>query len=288
MKKKSFAEIGIIGGSGLYEIGGVGDVREVRLKTPFGSPSDAVVLGTLSGARCAFLPRHGKGHRLLPTEINYRANLYALKSLGVRQVLSLSAVGSLKEELAPRHFVFPDQLIDETKTRAYTFFGGGVVAHVSLADPFCPGLSLALFDASQKLSLKSHLGGAYICMEGPAFSSRAESQAHKKMGCSIIGMTASPEAKLAREAEMCYAAAAMVTDYDVWKDDDGVNAAEVMATLKVNSRNAKRLVAGVLPALLQRPACACQSALKAAIITSPQAIAPGIKKKLGLLIGKYV
>ncbi|HVE14915.1 MAG TPA: S-methyl-5'-thioadenosine phosphorylase [Elusimicrobiota bacterium] len=285
---KPSAQLGVIGGSGLYQLEGMRDVREVRVKTPFGAPSDAIVLGTLGGARCAFLPRHARGHTILPGEINGRANIWALKSLGVERVLSISACGSLREELAPRHFVFPDQLADETKGRPSTFFGGGIVAHVAFARPFCADLSGLLYEESRGLGVSSHRGGTYICMEGPAFSSRAESEMHRQLGYSVIGMTAIPEAKLAREAELCYAPVSMVTDYDCWKEEDEVSAHKVVEHLHANVANAKRLLAAALPKLAALPrSCACKDALASALFTQRAAMRPAAAKKLELLIGKY-
>lgn len=282
-------KVGIIGGSGLYAMEGVADVRRVKVKTPFGPPSDDVALGTLGGVRCAFLARHGQGHRLLPSELPSRANIWALKSLGVERVISLSAVGSLQEKLAPRHFVFPDQIADETKGRPSTFFGEGVVAHVAFAHPFCGPLSDALYAAARDLGVTAHRGGTYICMEGPLFSTKAESHMHRQLGYSVIGMTAAQEAKLAREAELCYALAAMVTDYDCWKDDDEVSTEKVIEHLMANAANALRLVAAVLPAVAGAPrACPCATALKGAIFTRPEAMDRKTARKLDLLIGKYV
>jgi len=288
-KAKDAAKIAVIGGSGLYEMRGILDVREVRVRTPFGAPSDAVILGTIQGVRCAFLPRHGRGHVLLPSEINGRANIWALKSLGVERILSVGAVGSLKEELAPRHFVFPDQLADETRGRKSTFFGGGVVAHVAFADPFCMATARALHEAAQRLDIVSHLGGTYVCMEGPAFSTRAECAMHRELGYSIIGMTALPEAKLAREAEICYATMAVVTDYDCWKEGEEVSTEKVVENLFANVANAQLLIQKALPSLAaMRRSCACAGALEGAVFTQPKMIRPAARKKLELLIGKYV
>ena len=265
------------------------DVSEVEVKTPFGAPSDSVLLGTVAGVRCAFLPRHGRGHKLLPSEINGRANIWALKSLGVERILSFGAVGSLKEELAPRHFVFPDQLVDETKRRDSTFFGEGIVAHVAFAEPFCSAFSGLLHEKALGLGMTAHRGGTYVCMEGPAFSTRAESEMHRKLGYDIIGMTAIGEAKLAREAELCYATAAMVTDYDCWKDEDHVDASKVVAHLTANVANSQRLIEAVVPALERRDrSCPCAGALSTALFTQRAAMSPKTAKKLDLLIGKYV
>ncbi|MBI2361850.1 MAG: S-methyl-5'-thioadenosine phosphorylase [Elusimicrobia bacterium] len=281
--------LAVIGGSGLYQMKGVSDVREVRLKTPFGAPSDAVVTGTVGGVRVAFLPRHGRGHRLLPGEVPGRANIWALKSLGVERIVSVSAVGSLREELAPRHFVFPDQLADETKGRPSTFFGKGVVAHVAFAHPFCADMAALLHAQARTLGITAHKGGTYICMEGPLFSTKAESLMHRQLGYSVIGMTASPEAKLAREAEVCYTPVALVTDYDCWKEDDHVSTEKVIEHLLANVENAQRLLAAALPKLAELPRqCACASALKGAVFTDPKAMDKKTKRALGPLIGKYL
>ena len=279
------ARIAVIGGSGLYRMKGLEGLEERRVETPFGDPSDAVMLGTAAGVRCAFLPRHGRSHTLVPSEINARANLWALKSLGAEIVLSFSAVGSLREELAPGHFVFPDQLVDETKGRRSTFFGDGIVAHVSFAHPFCPEVSARLLQAAQALGIRSHAGGTLACMEGPAFSSRAESQTRRKLGYDLIGMTAIPEAKLAREAELCYAPVSMVTDYDCWKEGEEVSTEKVVAVLTANSENAQRLVAAVLPELQKMPrSCACPKALENAVMTRPEAMPEETRRKLSLLL----
>lgn len=256
----------MIGGSGLYAMDGLADVREVRVRTPFGEPSDAFVIGTLDGVRVAFLPRHGRGHRIAPTEVNARANLWALKSLGVSRLLSVSAVGSMKEEIRPRDFVIPDQIVDRTRSRPYSFFGDGIVAHVSFADPFCPVLRRALLDGCREIGVRAHDGGAYICIEGPTFSTRAESRVFRSWGVSVIGMTAVPEAKLAREAEVCYATVALATDYDVWKEGEEVSVEAVVGNLVANAENVKRLVRAVVPHLPPR-SCACGSALEHAIMT---------------------
>jgi 5'-methylthioadenosine phosphorylase len=292
MPRKSAAvkcRIAVIGGSGLYAMKGIEDVREVRVKTPFGDPSDAIAIGAIDGVRCAFLPRHGRGHRLLPAEVNSRANIWALKSLGVERILSLSAVGSLREDFAPEHFVFPDQLADETKRRDSTFFGGGLVAHVAFADPFCAAMSDLLHRTALELGLTAHRGGTYICMEGPAFSTRAESEMHRKLGYSIIGMTAIGEAKLAREAEICYSPVAMVTDYDCWKDGDEVSSSKVLEHLLANVANAQRLVAAVAGRLerLER-GCPCEHALKDAIFTRPESMDRRTVRRLGPIVERYL
>lgn len=287
-KNSEPVRIAVIGGSGLYAMPDLKAVKEVRVKTPFGPPSDAVTLGTLGGVRCAFLPRHGKGHRILPGEINQRANMWALKSLGVEQVVSMAAVGSLREELPPEHFVFPDQLFDRTKGRVSTFFGEGIVGHVAFAHPFCDSLSDTLYEVSRASGIPSHRGGTYICMEGPLFSTKAESDFHRKMGFSIIGMTASPEAKLAREAELCFASVAMVTDFDCWKEGDEVTQASVLSHLAANVANAQKLLRAAVAKVARRPrACACKDALKTAVLTDPKAVPKATLKKLDLLLGKY-
>ncbi|MFA5140386.1 MAG: S-methyl-5'-thioadenosine phosphorylase [Elusimicrobiota bacterium] len=285
-RKTPQARFAVIGGSGLYDMKGLQDVSRVRVKTPFGPPSDAVVLGTLAGVRCAFLPRHGRGHVLTPTELNGRANIYALKSLGVDCILGFGAVGSLREELAPRHFVFPDQLVDETKRRVSTFFGDGVVAHVAFAHPFCGAVQAVLYDEALRLGLTAHRGGTYCCMEGPAFSTRAESEMHRKLGYSIIGMTVIPEAKLAREAEICYAPIAMITDYDCWKEEDEVSTSKVVEHLMANVENAQKLVLAALPKLAAaRRECQCRTALRNAVFTQKGALNKRTARKLALLLG---
>lgn len=281
--------LAVIGGSGLYQLEGATDVKEVRVKTPFGDPSDAIILATVAGVRVAFLPRHGRGHRLLPGEVPSRANIWALKSLGVERIVSVSAVGSLREELAPRHFVFPDQLSDETKGRPSTFFGKGVVAHVAFAHPFCGDMADFLYDQARAAGIVSHKGGTYACMEGPLFSTKAESNKHRQLGFSLIGMTASPEAKLAREAEICYQPVALVTDYDCWKEDDHVSTEKVVEHLVANVGNARLLLQAALPKLAALPRrCACATALKGAVFTDPKAMDKKTKKTLMPLIGKYV
>ncbi|MBI4051046.1 MAG: S-methyl-5'-thioadenosine phosphorylase [Elusimicrobia bacterium] len=282
-------KIAIIGGSGLYNMKDLQEIKGMRLHTPFGNPSDHLKTGRISGIRCVFLPRHGRGHRFLPSEINHRANIYALKSLGVEQILSVGAVGSLKEELPPRHFVFPDQLVDETKGRVSTFFGNGIVAHAAFAEPYCNDLSHLLYEASSRIGINSHLGGTYVCMEGPLFSTKAESETHRKMGYSVIGMTAIPEAKLAREAEICYASVALVTDYDVWKEGEEVSVEKVVENLYANITNVQRLIVEALPKIAaRRRGCACGQAMGHAVFTQPGAINRTTYKKLKLLIGNYV
>jgi 5'-methylthioadenosine phosphorylase len=289
MKRSPGAVVGVIGGSGLYDMPGLTARREVRVRTPFGAPSGPVLLGKLSGVPCAFLPRHGRGHVLLPGEVNSRANIWALKSLGVEQVVSISAVGSLKEELPPRDFVFPDQLVDETKGRASTFFGSGLVAHAAFDRPFCADEARLLHEAARGLGLSAHLGGTLVCMEGPAFSTKAESEYHRRQGYDLIGMTAVPEAKLAREAELCYAAACLVTDYDCWKEGEEVSSGKVVENLHVNAANAQRLLAAAVPALAaRRRACRCPEALAGAIFTDPAHADRKTLRRLDLLVGRHL
>jgi len=283
------AKIGVIGGSGLYQIEGLSSIEEVRISTPFGEPSDAITIGSLEGMRVAFLPRHGKGHRISPTELPARANIYALKSLGVEWIISVSAVGSLKEEIHPLDLVIPDQLIDRTKNRVNTFFGGGLVAHVGFAEPFCPVLSHILCQTAKEAGAKVHNRGTYMVMEGPLFSTKAESFLYRSWGASVIGMTALPEAKLAREAEICYATLAYVTDYDCWHEShDSVTIEMVIANLLRSVEMAKKILKMVATQIPEKRECQCATALKDAIITSPERIPAHLKKKLALLIGKYV
>jgi 5'-methylthioadenosine phosphorylase len=286
-KSKSIS-IAVIGGSGVYSIEALKNVKEVSVKTPYGNPSDKIITGVLEGIPVAFLPRHGRGHRLNPTEVNYRANIYALKTLGVEQIISVSACGSLKQELAPRDMVFPDQIFDRTKgTRASTFFEKGLVAHVGIATPYCVELTDRLYAQATALGFKTHLGGTYVCMEGPQFSTKAESNSYRSLGFSVIGMTNLPEAKLAREAEMCYSAVALVTDYDVWKDDEEVNVEKVIANLVSNTANVKKLLTSVAPKLERQRTCECASALKFAILTDIKLVPPATKKALWPLISRY-
>jgi len=283
------ARIGIIGGSGLYSMPGFEMQKEVRLDTPFGEPSDAYIVGHLHGKDVAFLSRHGRGHRLTPSELNFRANIYGMKMLGVERILSLSAVGSLKEEHAPLDFVIPDQFFDRTRGRISTFFGGGVVAHVSFADPVCPQLSALVHCSAGQIGINSKLGGTYLCMEGPAFSTRAESNVYRSWGMDVIGMTNLQEAKLAREAEICYVTIAMVTDYDCWHPEhDAVSVEQIMETFGKNIENASKLVRHVITAIPETRSCKCGAALRHAIITDRAAIPQSAKDSLGLLIGKYI
>jgi 5'-methylthioadenosine phosphorylase len=283
------AEIAIIGGSGLYEMEGFERVREVRMRTPFGDPSDALVIGRLDGLPVAFLSRHGRGHRLAPGEINYRANIYALKAIGVSRVLSVSAVGSMKETIAPGHVVLPDQFIDLTKRRASTFFEKGMVVHVSMADPICPQLSAVLAKGAENAGATLHRGGTYVCMEGPQFSTRAESLVYRGWGVDVIGMTNMPEAKLAREAELCYATIALPTDYDCWHEsEEAVSVDAILGTLRKNVDLAKRILKIAVGLAGEPRTCRCGSALQYAILTDPGAIPAAAKQRLALLIGRYV
>jgi 5'-methylthioadenosine phosphorylase len=288
----SQALIGVIGGSGIYQMDSLSNVGEIALETPFGEPSDNYILGTLSGVRVAFLPRHGRGHRLLPTEIPFRANIYGMKMLGVERILSASAVGSLKEELRPMDMVLPDQFFDRTSRRVSTFFGDGIAAHVTFADPVCKELCDALEAVANKslANVTVHRGGTYLCMEGPAFSTRAESEVYRSLGMSVIGMTNLQEAKLAREAEICYATIALVTDYDCWHPEhDSVTIEMVINYLNRNSANAQTLIAGTVARLAgSSPSCKCGHALRHAIITSPDEITPEAKQRLKAIIGKYL
>ena len=283
------AEIGIIGGSGLYAMPGLTEVREERVPTPFGEPSDVFVLGELEGRKVAFLARHGRGHRLLPSELNFRANIYAMKKLGVERILSVSAVGSLKEEHKPTDFVIPDQFIDRTFHRASTFFGEGIVGHVAFGDPVCATVAQTVAKACADVDVVGKQGGTYVCMEGPQFSTRAESNLYRSWGADVIGMTNLQEAKLAREAEICYATAAMVTDYDCWREGhDDVTVDQIVAVLHQNAANAARVVKAAVSAMPKDRSCACASALQYAILTDRAAIPTDTKEKLNLLIGKYI
>ncbi len=283
------AKIGIIGGTGLYKMEGMTHIEEVKLTTPFGEPSDAIILGNLEGARVAFLPRHGKGHRISPSELPAKANIYALKSLGVERIISVNSAGSFKEEIKPLDLVIPDQFIDRTRGRDSTFFTDGIVAHIAFAEPFCPVLSQILFEAATISGAKAHKGGTYLAIEGPQFSTKAESQLYRSWGADIIGMTALPEAKLAREAEICYAVLAIVADYDCWHPSyESVTTEIVLANLQKGVDTAKKILKLTLPSILQSRDCACATALKNAIVTSPQYIPEKAKENLALLIGKYI
>jgi len=283
------ATIGIIGGSGLYQMPGLTDVREVRQQTPFGDPSDAYILGKLEGKRVAFLARHGRGHRLMPTEINFRANIYGLKKLGIERILSLSAVGSLKEEHKPLDFVIPDQFFDRTRHRVDTFFGDGIVAHVAMAEPVCPEISKIAEAACANAGVTGKRGGTYLCMEGPQFSTRAESETYRSWGMDVIGMTNLQEARLAREAEICYVTVAMVTDYDCWHPThDSVTVDQVVAVLLKNAENACKVVKEAVKAIPAARSCKCGSALAHAIITDRDKIPAATRQKLSLILDKYL
>jgi 5'-methylthioadenosine phosphorylase len=286
---KDQIKIGIIGGSGLYHMKGLTDTREVRVKTPFGHPSDAIVIGTLEGRRVAFLARHGRGHLIAPGEINYRANICAMKLLGAERIISVSAVGSLREDLPPLDFLIPDQFFDRTFKRISTFFGGGVVAHVGFDKPTCAELSAHLADACDRTGVKAHRGGTYVCMEGPQFSTKAESNVYRGWGADVIGMTNLQEAKLAREAEICYVTIAMVTDYDCWHPHhDSVTVDQIVAVLLKNAENAAKVVRETVAAIPQGRTCKCGSALAHAILTDPKVIPAATRQKLKLILGKYL
>ncbi len=283
------AEIGIVGGSGLYSMPGLSDVRETKVETPFGSPSDAYVLGTLEGRKVAFLARHGRGHRILPTELNFRANIYGFKQLGVERIVSVSAVGSLKEEHKPLDFVIPDQFFDRTRHRADTFFGDGIVAHIAFADPVCPQMSSMVEGACKKAGVRGKRGGTYLNMEGPQFSTKAESNVYRSWGMDVIGMTNLQEAKLAREAEICYVTIAMVTDYDCWHPEhDAVTVDQVVAVLLKNAENAARVVRETVAATPKERTCKCGSALAHAILTDGDKIPVATRQKLSLILDKYL
>ena len=290
--KRDPVRIGIIGGSGLYTMPGLTETRELRVRTPFGDPSDAIVTGTLEGRRVAFLARHGRGHRISPSDINYRANICALKMLGVERVISASAVGSLRDDLPPLDFLIPDQFFDRTRSRVSTFFGGGVVgivAHVSFDKPTCTHLSAHLAEACDSAGVKAHRGGTYVCMEGPQFSTLAESHTYRQLRFDVIGMTNLTEAKLAREAELCYAAFAMITDYDCWHPQhDAVTLTEIMTNLGKNAENVQRAIREVVRELPAERSCKCGSALAHAIVTDRKVIPAAAKKRLAAIAGKYI
>jgi len=288
-KAESKVAIGIIGGSGLYSMSGLTKTREIRVKTPFGDPSDAIVLGTLEGKRVAFLARHGRGHRILPGEINYRANIYAMKLLGVERIISVSAVGSLQEDLRPGEFLVPDQFFDRTSKRISTFFGEGLVAHVAFANPTCGQLAGVLSDSCVHEAVKVHRRGTYICMEGPQFSTLAEAHVHRQLRFEVIGMTNVTEAKLAREAEICYATIAMITDYDCWHPEhESVTASQIIATLNQNAENAQRVLRAAVRALPAARTCKCGSALQHALVTDLKLVPAATKKRLAAIIGPYL
>jgi 5'-methylthioadenosine phosphorylase len=282
-------QIGIIGGSGLYDIEGIADVTEERVKTPFGDPSDSYIIGSLAGHRVAFLARHGRGHGISPTELNFRANIYGLKALGVERIIAVSAVGSMKEGIHPMDLVFPDQFIDRTRQRVSTFFGEGIVAHVAFSDPICPALRGHLSQTAKKEGARVHDGGTYLCIEGPQFSTRAESRLYRSWGVSVIGMTNLQEAKLAREAEICYATMALATDYDCWHvSEEPVTIKTVIGYMKSNSEMAKKVLTSAVTSLPDKRSCSCGSALENAIITQPEAIPSSARQKLALLLDKYL
>jgi len=283
------AKLGVIGGSGLYQMEGLTDVEEVSVNTPFGQPSDAITLGTLEGERLAFLPRHGRGHQISPTYLPVRANIYALKSLGVEWIVSVSAVGSLKEEIKPLDLVIPDQVIDRTRSRVNSFFVARLAVHAAFADPYCSVLSTILHEAALEVGARVHRGGTYVAIEGPLFSTRAESELYRSWGADIIGMTALPEAKLAREAEICYATLAFVTDYDCWHEGhESVTIDMVIDNLRRNVDTAKKILRLAARAIPSKRDCACATALENAIVTAPDKVSPQLKKELALLIGKYL
>ena len=283
------AEIGIIGGSGVYDMANLSQPEAVSLETPFGDPSDDYLVGNLGDRRVAFLPRHGRGHRLLPTELNYRANIFGFKQLGVEHILSITAVGSLKETIYPLDIVLPDQFVDRTQHRESTFFGNGIAAHIAFADPICPELSALLGTVARAQGATVHEGGSLVCIEGPAFSTRAESELYRAWGMDIVGMTSLQEAKLAREAEICYTAMAMVTDYDAWHDEaEAVNVETVVAHVNQNTGLARRIIEKTVPWISRNGGCGCGSALDGAIMTAPEAIPEKVKSDLHVLIGKYI
>jgi 5'-methylthioadenosine phosphorylase len=287
--KKEAVKIGIIGGSGLYSMAGLTDTREIRMKTPFGYPSDAIIVGTLEGRRVAFLSRHGRGHLFSPSEINYRANICAMKMLGVEQIISVSAVGSLREDIPPLDFLIPDQFFDRTHGRVATFFGGGIVAHVGFDKPTCPRLSAHLAGACDRSGVKAHRGGTYVCMEGPQFSTLAESHTYRQLRFDVIGMTNLTEAKLAREAELCYAAFAMITDYDCWHPEhSSVTLEMIIGYLNKNAENVQRAIREAVRDLAGERNCKCGSALAHAVLTDRKKIPAATKKRLAPIIGKYI
>ncbi len=280
--------VGVIGGSGLYEMEGLKNVKEVKIKTPFGSPSDAYITGKLGEVKMVFLPRHGRGHRLLPSELNYRANIYGMKKIGVEWIISVSAVGSMREDIKPGHIVVADQFFDRTKGRASTFFGNGIVGHVEFANPVCHNLSNVLYEAGNNVGATIHKGGTYICIEGPQFSTRAESKIYRKWGVDVIGMTNIPEAKLAREAEICYATLALSTDYDCWHEtEESVTVEMILDTLKKNVATAKAIIKEAVPKIAGYRECKCATAMKYAVVSDRKKIPAKVKKDLKIILGKY-
>jgi len=286
---KAQAKVAVIGGTGLYDIEGLTDIQEVNPDTPFGKPSDSIVIGTLGGVRVAFLPRHGRGHRIMPTEIPSRANIYALKTLGVEHIIAINSVGSFKLEVKPGDLLIPDQFIDRTSQRANTFFGGGIVAHIQFAEPVCSDLSRILYESAKEAGASVHPRGTYVVMEGPAFSTRAESRLHRSWGADVIGMTALPEARLAREAEMCYAVIACATDYDSWHESKEVVSVDIiLKTLRQNMEISKRIIRLAVGKIGEKRECSCATALKNAIVTDPKMIPAERKRELQEIIGKYI
>ncbi len=279
--------VGVIGGSGLYDMEGLSEVKSVKVKTPFGDPSDEYVTGVLGDTMLVFLPRHGRGHRLLPSEVNYRANIYGMKKLGAEWIISVSAVGSMKEEIKPGHMVIVDQFFDRTKNRANSFFGDGIVGHVEFADPVCADLNRVIYKAAVKAGATVHMGGTYICIDGPQFSTRAESKIYRTWGVDVIGMTNIPEAKLAREAEICYSTVALSTDYDCWHEtEESVTVDMILETLKANVAMAREIIKNAVPSIPENRGCKCASALKYAVITDRKSIPEKTKKDLSLILGK--
>ncbi len=281
--------IGVIGGSGLYDVEGMADIEEININTPFGKPSDSIIIGRLGGVGIAFLPRHGRGHRISPSELPSRANIYALKSLGVEQIIAVCSAGSFKKEIEPGHLLIPNQLIDRTQNRLNSFFGEGIVAHIPFADPFCPELSQILYNSAQEVGATVHPVGTLVVMEGPAFSTRAESRLYRSWGADIIGMTALPEAKLAREAEICYAIIGCVTDYDSWWERaKPITVDVILNILHQNIETTKSVITLAVSRIPEKRECPCASSLKTAFVTAPELIPPEQKKKLKLIIGKYI
>ncbi len=282
------AKIGVIGGTGLYDIEGLTDIEEVNINTPFGKPSDAITIGKLEGVGVAFLPRHGKGHRISPTELPVRANIYALKSLGVEHIIAICSAGSFKQEIMPGDLLIPDQLIDRTRSRVNSFFGDGIVTHIPFAEPFCPTLCQVLFESAKEAGASVHPKGTFVVMEGPAFSTKAESRLYRSWGADLIGMTALPEAKLAREAEICYAIIGCVTDYDSWMERSEPVMDAILNVLRQNIDTARKIIRLAVSRLPGKRNCGCATALETAIVTDPKLIPAEQKKKLNLLIGKYI
>jgi 5'-methylthioadenosine phosphorylase len=283
------AKIGVIGGTGLYDIEGITDIEEVEVDTPFGKPSDSIIVGRLEGVGVAFLPRHGRGHRISPSELPTRANIYALKSLGVEHIIAVCSAGSFKKEIEPGHLLIPDQIIDRTRLRTNTFFTDGIVAHIAFAEPFCPDLNKILYESGKEAGVSIHPKGTFVVMEGPAFSTRAESRLYRSWGADLIGMTALPEAKLAREAEICYAVIGCATDYDSWWErGQPVTVDIILGTLQKNVDNAKKIIKLAVARMPEKRDCPCATALQGAIVTAPDLIPPEQKRKLELLIGKYI